>query len=267
MQNLAIVIPTLNAAATLSATLNSLRPLIEEDTLVIVVDSFSTDGTRQIAETFGIHVEYSLPGNMYEAVNRGLSSVDREWCTYVNGDDILYPDAVRMAIKGADGHADVIYGSVDYVDEMGRLLHSWNSPPPEDLSALEPFVMPIPQLGTIFRKTVFAKLNGFDTRYQYSSDFDFFVRARIEGFRFGRLMHPRIGAFRLHATQISQKHEAAMRSEVIASATENRVGSRSFMCWLAYAQFRMRNWDSYLLRFVRKRHLQGRAEIGRTIDF
>ena len=55
---LSVVIPALNAAATLSATLASLDGADE----LIVSDGGSSDGTRDIASSFGAKVVTSLSG-------------------------------------------------------------------------------------------------------------------------------------------------------------------------------------------------------------
>jgi glycosyltransferase involved in cell wall biosynthesis len=234
---------------------------------VVVVDSYSADGSGEIAMEFGVGVRYVPAGNMYAAINDGLEAVGGEWCTYVNGDDILYADAAERAISKLGSRADVLYGCVDFIDRMGRLIHSWNSPPPSELAPLESVVMPIPQLGTLFRRAVFEKLGGFDTRYRYASDFDFFLRARKAGFRFARLNYPRIGAFRLHETQISQREERTMGEEVRASLLANQVRTMRLRRFWCYARFRARNWDSYLLRVVRTRHLKGAGRLGRSLSY
>jgi glycosyltransferase involved in cell wall biosynthesis len=265
MNNLGIVIPALNAAKTLPHTLAALAPLRDAGTEIVLVDSQSTDGTRKLAVAFGIPYLDVPRGNMYFAINAGFERMDREWLTYVNADDILFPDAVGRALGVAGQAAEVVYGSVDFVDQAGRHLHSWNSPAPADLPLLQPFVMPIPQLGTCFRRSVFERLGGFDVRYRYSADYDFFLRAQLAGVRFQRLREPRIGAFRLHSGQITHQRAREMAEEVGRIRGKAGLRPRSLSGRLSYLRYRLCNWDSYLVRAIRNRHVYGKLRLRNSV--
>ncbi len=267
-RSLTIITPTLNSEKTLQETLVSLQPLAKAGAKLIVVDSNSTDGTVSIARAQGAKVYTVAPGNMYEAINCGLEKSRTDWYTYINSDDLLYADAVEKALLDFGSTADVIFGSIDLVDGMGRLLHSWNSPPAEDFQKLiSNRIMPIPQAGTLFRKEVANALRGFDTTFRFASDFDFFLRASVAGFKFARLKIPRIAAFRLHANQISQRKMREMKDEVDRSIRQNGIKCGTYRYLPAYLMFRFRNWDSYVLRMMRMRHLMGRTGLGSTLSY
>ncbi len=117
--------------------------------------------------------------------------------------------------------ADVIDGRVDYIDGEGRFLHSWRSPMPAQLlSIAQNVVMPLPQVGTLFKRLMFEALRGFDLRYKYSSDFDFFIRAKLSG---GKFLYSNmcVAGFRVHGAQISQRKESEMRDESEAFLAAN----------------------------------------------
>jgi glycosyltransferase involved in cell wall biosynthesis len=264
--DLTIAIPTLNCANTLRSTLESVRPLKEAGAKIVVIDSNSSDGTIEIANKFADLLLQVPKGNMYAAVNAGLEHAPAEWMTYLNGDDLLYADAVRHSLNEGESSADVIYGCIDYIDEMGRFLHGWTSPQPRDYLALAAgCIMPIPQQGTVFRRSVFEGLKGFDIQYRFSGDFDFFLRAKLAGFRFLRQRTPRIGAFRLHPLQITQSRNADMIDEAMASMRANRLSVGRWHRVAAFARFRGRNWDAYLLRLMRSRQLAGSSRLQRTM--
>lgn len=265
MKNLGIAIPALNAAKTLAHTLAALAPLRDAGTEIVLVDSQSTDGTRKLAAAFGIPCLDVPRGNMYVAINAGLEKMDREWLTYVNADDILFPDAVERALGEGGAAADVVYGSVDFVSHAGRHLHSWNSPAPAELPLLQPFVMPIPQLGTCFRRDVFKRLGGFDVSYRYSADYDFFLRAQLAGLAFRRLREPRIGAFRLHPGQLTHQRAREMAEEASRIRGQAGVRPRSLAGRWSYLRYRLANWDSYLVRAIRHRHLYGCMRVRSTV--
>ena len=81
---LSVVIPTLNAAATLSATLTSLRGADE----VIVSDGGSSDGTRNIARLSGARVVKSLSGRGRQLAS-GAEEATGDWLLFLHADTTL----------------------------------------------------------------------------------------------------------------------------------------------------------------------------------
>ncbi len=101
-----IIVPTMNSALTLRATLRSIRGQTYTKTEVIVVDSFSTDGTAKIASEFG-NVRLCLGGGERSAqMNLGVSQAKGEYVYRVDSDFILEPtvveEAVRKCLEGAN---------------------------------------------------------------------------------------------------------------------------------------------------------------------
>jgi glycosyltransferase involved in cell wall biosynthesis len=263
MKHLGVVIPTLNAGATLSQTLISLVPLRDAGATILVVDSYSTDDTLVIAKRFGVaHIEVP-PGNMYNAINEGLKNLECDWLTYVNADDIVYHDAISSGLRNVALETEIIYGSIDFIDHSGRHLHSWNSPKPSRLARLMPIIMPFPQLGTCYRRSLFDRLQGFNVTYRYCADYDFFARALISGAHFKQLPFPRIGAFRLHERQITSLREREMKSE---SREIRRKMAASAAGYFSLGLQRLYNWDSYLVRVIRKKHLSGSFGLTKTVE-
>ena len=262
--SLAIITPTFNSGGTLESTLSSIRPLVAAGAKSIVVDSGSTDKTLDIAKYFGSTLIYCAPGNMYEAINRGMDESDAEWVTYLNSDDILFVDAILNGIRMATTTTDIIYGSLDYIDRHGRFLHAWKSPSPWIARRIWPYVMPIPQVGTLIRRATLVRLGGFDTRYKYAADYDFFARASDAGFHFQNVRRPSVGAFRVHAGQISQRRAGEMGNEARDSRTRANRRKRLRhlpLFWL----FRVNNFLNYTFRFVRAMQLTGQPGAQRTL--
>ena len=213
VKQLSIITPTWNSAATLPATLASIRPLFEAGAEHIVVDSGSEDGTQELAETAGSRVLYCPPGSMYAAINEGLKAAKGEWLTYINSDDILYADAVAEMLNRVLPDSDFIYGNIDYIDEVNRFLFYWRCPASRFLKLATSCYGGLFQQGTLFRRTVLESLEGFDENYKYCADTDFFLRALDGGFRFQKYTSKSVGAFRLLPTQFSQTRGKEMAAE------------------------------------------------------
>lgn len=261
-QQLSIITPTLNCAPTLVDTLASLRPLIETGAEHLVVDSGSTDGTVELAERSGARVLYHPRGNMYAAINAGVRQSKGTWVTYINGDDVLYSDAVMDGLRRHAESSDVIYGNVDYIDDRSRFLFSWRTPAPARLAALMLHYSAVLQQGTLFRREVFDRLGGFDTRYRYSADYDFWARALEAGLRFSQYRYSTMAGFRLASGQLSQSRKVEMAPEGVAVRKRlQQCRPRSLLlvgAFWALLYRRATNLDSYWLRAWRGRRLDQR---------
>lgn len=88
---LSVVIPTLNAAATLAATLASVITADE----VIVSDGGSGDGTRDVATLSGAKVLKSLPGRGLQLA-AGFEQASGEWILFLHADTRLEEDWRRV---------------------------------------------------------------------------------------------------------------------------------------------------------------------------
>ncbi|MEI7780394.1 MAG: glycosyltransferase [Planctomycetota bacterium] len=263
--SLGVVIPTLNAAATLCETLLTLRSARAMGARVVVVDGGSIDGSIEIAQREGVEV-LSHDGGMYAALNAGFRDIDTEWLTWINADDLLYADVLRAQLAYA-GKAAAVYGVVDFVDEAGRFMHSWTSAAPDELLRLyRAGYSPLLQQGTLFRRHLYHAVEGFSEQYRLVADADFWWRALEQGFDFVRTTHPPVAGFRLHINQLSQRYAAVMQKEhqrMVAAHGGRRRTARSY--W-ALCKYRGRNLPAYIVRAIRRRDLEGDLRLCSSYD-
>jgi rSAM/selenodomain-associated transferase 2 len=85
-----VVIPALNAEATLPATLSALVPAALEGLVreVIVVDGGSADRTREIADHAGAEV-ITAPANRGAQLRAGANAARHPWLLFLNADTVL----------------------------------------------------------------------------------------------------------------------------------------------------------------------------------
>lgn len=250
--DIGVVVPTLNSAKTLEWTLLSLKKQEGCSVNTIVVDSGSTDETLEICAQYNVRTEYEPPGNMYRAINKGMSLLDTTWITYINSDDIVHQDSYTRLIElGNRKDADVVYGHSDYIDWYGRFIFSSHAPSPILLpylvhAATLQFVQP----SAIFRKVVYEELKGFSEKYRSIADFDFFSRAVLSGKRFRRLSSPTVTGFRLHSQQFSRR-ENGVAVEEISQFLKEWTSRNPFIGSLSLSLWRLLNVRHYLLRILR----------------
>ncbi len=106
---LSVVIITLNEEANIGQTLESVRPLVADGAgEIIVVDSGSTDRTRQIAESMGAKVSVE-PWKGYAAQkNSAIEKASGEWVLSLDADESVEPqlaEEIRATLRaGTDLH-------------------------------------------------------------------------------------------------------------------------------------------------------------------
>lgn len=104
---LSAVIPTLNAANTLAATLASLAPADE----VVVVDSGSSDQTSAVARAGGAHVVEAPRGRGVQLA-QGAMAARGDWLLFMHADTILsagWIDTVRQFMAMPDNRDRAAY--------------------------------------------------------------------------------------------------------------------------------------------------------------
>lgn len=100
-KNIAVVIPTLNAAATLKAALASVGPGID----IVVADGGSTDATRALAREAGARV-IAAPRGRGTQLRAGIAACDQPWLLLLHADTRLGPDWRAAAGAHIAAHPD-----------------------------------------------------------------------------------------------------------------------------------------------------------------
>jgi len=134
---ISVVIGVKNGAATLRHCLDSIAVQDVAERETIVIDSASTDGTRELLEAnvrAGKVSEFvSEPDRgLYEAWNKGVRRSRGEWVCFLGCDDAFHdPSALRhllAAARLACAGAPIVYGLVNRVTANGVLAETWGGP-------------------------------------------------------------------------------------------------------------------------------------------
>ncbi|BDG05824.1 glycosyltransferase [Anaeromyxobacter oryzae] len=250
-----IVTPTLNQGRTIRETLESVAaqtyPRIEH----IVVDGASTDETLRILESApGVRWISEKDRGQADAINKGLRMAKGEIVAYVNSDDLLYPDAVSIAVEAflAEPDVDFLYGDGTVIDEGGKPLWEWLSRP-EDWRLLtgyfflwNDFTNWIMQPASFWRRSLGERVGLFDEGFHFAMDVEFWIRVGSSGARMK------------HVPQRLAKFRMADGTKTLSSPTA---------FWADHLElFRRHHGAAHMRRYVEQYLFQEMAKTGCTID-
>jgi glycosyltransferase involved in cell wall biosynthesis len=265
MYDISIAVPTFNSAKYLENTLFSIAHQIGCNPEVIVADSGSMDETLNICGKYSIKTIFIPPGNIYSAINEALSICESPWLTFLNSDDIVYPNSYARLIRcGERQNAEIVYGSCDYIDEEGRYLHSYLPGYPNELrSQFLTSDLSFAQPASIFQRQVFSQLNGFDEQYNLTSDLDFYIRSVFAGYKFAMLEGRTVCGFRISSLQLSQQTNKMKAQNDQVRQKYSKATIKDF--WVTRI-WKMRNWPNYLIRLLRYKVLTGTYRFVKSTD-
>jgi len=203
LPTLTVITPCLNAAATLSATLSSVRvqgyPQLEH----IVVDGGSTDGTVELLRAAqGIRWISEPDRGLSHALNKGIAMAQGEVIGELNADDVYEPGALAAVGEALRARPDAMWltGYCRIVDGDGREIR-------RPVTAYKNWLLRRYSLGlylthnfmsapaTFFRREALEQAGGFDERYRISVDYD--LQLRIARRHEPVVLHRYLSAFRM----------------------------------------------------------------------
>lgn len=182
MIRISIITPTLNAIATVQETLDSVRQQSNSAVEHIALDAGSTDGTLECLRSQSNHLSKIIAepdDGIAHAFNKGIRAASGEYVMFLNADDYLHPNVLAEACSfiEAQGHPDVVYGAIEYLDgaltytEQPNLAKIW-------------CYMSIFHPATLVRRDAFERIGGFSQDFRLAMDSEWFHRALAADLRF-----------------------------------------------------------------------------------
>jgi glycosyltransferase involved in cell wall biosynthesis len=239
MSRISIVTTSLNHAAFLGETLESVRAQGYADLEHLVLDGGSSDGTLALLQARSGPDWQQLrwisepDGGQTQAMNKGLRMATGDIIGWLNSDDRYRPGCLETVAKvfAQNPGIDVLYGDYTFMDERGVHMRVRREIEFSRLVLLYHHAPHIPTTSTFFRRSIFDDGNWLDESFQYAMDHEFFVRLATKGYRFKHV--PAVLAdFRLHsssktcamgARQLAEGRMAMYKYSPIALGVRNRA--------------------------------------------
>lgn len=171
----------------------------------IIVDPGSSDGSRELIESYGDKVirVFEKDSGAADGLNKGFSMATGEILGFINSDDELLPGALKVIAESFQKHQgfDVISGCGYFTDSDGKRLKAIVP------SKFTPWryamgVVSIFQQGTLFKRSAFLKTSGFNKENKTCWDGELFLDMALAGAKFMTIGSD-IAIFRLHDGSIT----------------------------------------------------------------
>ena len=184
---LSIITPVRNGASTLERCLDSVfqqRDYIAEH---VIVDGESNDGTVEIVKDYQarygddrLKLITAPPRGIANAFNVGLRAATGDWIGIINADD-WYEAGAFQAVQPFMSAEHIIHGQLRLHGTNGESRVSRQNPH----AAFNPFKkMPAHHPTCFVPRSVYDKIGLFQECYRIAMDYDFLLRAHLQGVRF-----------------------------------------------------------------------------------
>lgn len=206
---ISVVTISFNQAQFLKECIDSVVSQDHPDIEHIVVDPGSTDGSRDIIDSYGARVLriYEKDRGPADGLNKGFARATGDIFCFLNSDDFFRPGALSTIAPHFNGQIDVLSGHTDIVDAEGRFRRRVYSDA-FDLHAMAYGQCFLMQPSTFFTADIFRKVGGFNLDNRSSWDAELFLEFGIAGARFA-LVDEFLSAYRVHSESITGSRRLA----------------------------------------------------------
>ena len=175
-----VVTATYNSAATICATLASIREQTHINIEHVVVDGLSTDNTVELVRAWGSEntlLDIRSDHGIYDALNRGVALASGDVVGFLHSDDFFKDPSVLSEIAQVfeDSEVDACYGDLSYVSakDVTQIVRRWKS---GEFSGSRFQFGWMPPHPTVYVRRTLLEQTPFDKSFRISGDYDLMVK-------------------------------------------------------------------------------------------
>ncbi len=176
MTRVSVVIPAYNRERTVATAIESVLAQSHPDVEVIAVDDGSADGTARVIEGFGDRVRPLLAPHRGQApaINAGLGVATGDYVAYLDSDDVMLPDRLKLQAGYLDAHpeVDAVYSDQYRTSPAGTELIKTR--PLDRFLILQRCY--ISRITILHRRSCLDRVGLFDETISGSDDWDMWLR-------------------------------------------------------------------------------------------
>ncbi|MGV8879802.1 MAG: glycosyltransferase family 2 protein [Sphingobacteriaceae bacterium] len=213
---ISIVTVVYNGAATIERCVQSVFSQHYTDVEYIIIDGNSTDATLEIIEKYRDRInciQSATDNGIYDAMNKGIALATGDVVGILNADDVFASADVLSWVAGAfaDGSQQIVYGDLQYVNPLGKIVRHWKSAP--FYPALFKWGW-MPAHPTFYAKrALFLKYGNYELEFGTAADYELMLRF---------LYKYRINAFYLHQVMVKMTTGGASNGRFSARLAASR---------------------------------------------
>lgn len=207
MKKVSVITINYNNKEGLRQTIESVLAQTFTDYEFIVIDGGSTDGSREVIETFAQRIGYwvSEPDRgIYHAMNKGIAAAQGIYCNFMNSGDCFHAPDVPEKVFAGNPDADILlgkYASDRFPDGMAY---------PAPITMLTLYKTHPNHQSSFLRRSLFEG-HPYDETYRIASDWKFFIECLI--FRGCSYAHTDVIVARYDQTGISSVNQDLYEEE------------------------------------------------------
>jgi len=176
-----VIIPTKNSEPTIEKCLKSIKMQTYTNIEIIVVDNYSRDGTREIADKYGTRI-FSKEPERASQVNFGVKRAKGKYVYRVDSDFVLEPSVVEEAVTVCEQQG---YGAVAVHNTSDPTVSFWSKVRKLERDCYRDDEFNIG--ARFFKRKVFEAVGGFDETLVAAEDYDLHNRLLERGVKVGRI--------------------------------------------------------------------------------
>ena len=132
---ISIIVPVYNTEKYLDQCIQSILAQTYNDFELLLIDDGSTDSSGAICDKYAeqdsrVRVFHKDNGGVSSARNMGLDNAKGEWITFVDADDELYIDALKVLAEiSSNTFVDLVIAGYDFYDDIEKKMIRTTSQP------------------------------------------------------------------------------------------------------------------------------------------
>ena len=179
MGKISVITINYNEKEGLRKTIQSVVGQTYADIEYIVIDGGSTDGSKELIETYQdkIHYWISEPDSgIYNAMNKGIRAATGDYLLFMNSGDCFFEqDTVSKAEKLMVDDYGIYYGDLIYFNKRKKKYEDWIFPNKLSLGFF--IENSLPHQGSFIKRSLFESISMYNENLKIASDWEFFIVA------------------------------------------------------------------------------------------
>lgn len=203
-----IILPTYNGSSHIKQSIDSCLEQTYKKLELIIVDDGSFDETADIIKSYSDsrikYFKHEKNLGLSKALNTGFALASGDFLTWQSDDNFFHIRAVARMVDFLEKNKDIdfVYTNFYFINEKGRILKSFKVGSPKTLDSGN-------RIGVCFlyRRIVYERLGGFDSRFYLSEDYEYWLRIR-QNFKMKKI-NDFLCYYRYHKNSLTFQHKIA----------------------------------------------------------